>query len=187
MKNLAFFILKLFRFKIDLVNIPPETKKCIFVFAPHTSWTDFVIGKLTFVVMGVKVVFLIKKEMFFFPFNYLLKAVGGYPVDRKNAKKITDTIADIIRKEKEIALLIAPEGTRKHVTTWKKGFYYIALKAQVPIVLCYIDYRSRCGGIGPVFYPTGDYEKDIVEIQQFFYGMRGRCKGAFYFENYQLS
>jgi 1-acyl-sn-glycerol-3-phosphate acyltransferase len=185
MKKIAILLLNLFRFKIDLVNIPPETKKCVFAFAPHTSWTDFVIGKLAFVAMGVKVVFLIKKEAFFFPLNYILYAVGGYPVDRKNAKRFTDSVANIIKKEKEIGLLIAPEGTRKYVTTWKKGFYYIATKAEVPIILCYIDYRSRCGGIGPVFYPTGDYEQDLPKIQQFFYGMKGIYKGAFHLENFE--
>lgn len=182
MKKICLYILKLFHYKLDIENIPKE-KKYVLVFAPHTSWTDFAIGKIALTAMGIKTTFLIKKELFIFPFGAFLKYIGGYPVDRKHAKHLTDTIAAYIKEKDEIAFLVAPEGTRKRVETWKRGFYYIAQKADVPIALGYLDYRDRKGGIGPVFYSTGNYETDLQEIQKFYYGMKGRKKGRFFLED----
>jgi 1-acyl-sn-glycerol-3-phosphate acyltransferase len=181
MKKICLLILKLLHYKLDLENTPKE-KKYVLVFAPHTSWTDFAIGKIALTALGVKTTFLIKKEFFFFPMGYYLRYLGGYPVDRNHAQKLTDSLADYIREKDEIAFLITPEGTRKRVETWKRGFYYIAINANVPIVLAYLDYEERKGGIGPVFYPTGNYEADLHEIQKFYKGMRGRKKGRFNLE-----
>jgi len=182
MKKLCLVLLKIFNYKLDLANIPQE-KKYVLVFAPHTSWTDFAIGKIALTAMGVKATFLIKKEFFFFPFGIYLKYLGGYPVDRKHTLNMTDKLAEYIKEKEDIAFLITPEGTRKRVETWKRGFYYIALKADVPLVLAYLDYNNRKGGIGPVFYPTGNYESDLLEIQKFYCGMRGRIRGRFNLEN----
>jgi 1-acyl-sn-glycerol-3-phosphate acyltransferase len=181
MKKICLIILKLLNYKIDLVNIPAE-KKYVVIFAPHTSWTDFAIGKIALTAMGIHTTFLIKKELFFFPFGAYLKYLGGYPVDRKSTKNLTDILAQYIKEKDEIAFLITPEGTRKRVETWKRGFYHIALKAKTPIALAYLDYRTRRGGVGPVFYPTGDYDADLLEIQKFYYGMKGRKKGRFNLE-----
>jgi 1-acyl-sn-glycerol-3-phosphate acyltransferase len=169
-------------YKLDLVNIPAE-KKYVLIFAPHTSWTDFVVGKISLTAMGIKTTFLIKKEFFFFPLGLYLKYIGGYPVDRKRAQKMTDIIANYIKGREEIAFLITPEGTRQRVETWKRGFYYIAQKANVPMAFAYLNYNDRKGGIGPVFYPTGNYEADLQEIQKFYCGMKGKRKGYFNLEN----
>jgi 1-acyl-sn-glycerol-3-phosphate acyltransferase len=181
MKKICLFILKLLNFKVDLSHLPKE-KKYVLVFAPHTSWTDFAVGKIALTGMGIRTTFLIKKEMFFFPFAYFLKYVGGYPVDRKKAQKLTDSLAQYIKEREQIILIVAPEGTRKYVQVWKRGFYHIAQKAEVPIALAYLDYQVRKGGIGPVFYPTGDYDADLQEIQRFYCGMKGRRKGRFHLE-----
>ena len=186
MKSICLLILKLLHYKIDLANLPKE-KKYVLVFAPHTSWTDFAVGKIALTAMGIKTTFLMKKEIFIFPFGIYLKHIGGYPVDRKHAKNLTDTLADFIKKRDEIAFLIAPEGTRKKVETWKRGFYYIAQKAEVPIALAYLDYCDKKGGIGPVFYPTGNYEADLQEIQKFYCGMRGIRQGGFNLEKVEVS
>ncbi len=182
MSLLANIFLKTFNYKIDTENIPKEDKFVI-LFAPHTSWTDFVVGKAALSAMGVKTTFLIKKEAFFFPLGPLLRWVGGYPVDRKRAGNVTQKIADIIKKEDKIALLVAPEGTRDLVKTWKKGFYHIAQKAEVPVALGYLDYHTRTGGIGGIVYLTGDYAEDLAKIEQFYIGMRGKRKGKFNLEN----
>jgi len=182
MKKICLWILKLFNYKIDVENIPKE-KKYVLLFAPHTSWTDFAIGKIALTAMGVKPTFLIKKELFFSPFGNYLRYLGGYPVDRKRAQKLTDILAEYMQEKEEVVLLITPEGTRNRVETWKRGFYYIAQNAGVPIALGYLDYRNRKGGIGPVLEPTGNYEADLEEIQKFYRGMRGRRKGYFNLEN----
>jgi 1-acyl-sn-glycerol-3-phosphate acyltransferase len=167
---------------VDLANLPEE-KKYVLMVAPHTSWADFALGKIALKAMDVKTTFLIKKELFFFPFGLYLKYLGGYPVDRKKVGSLTDVLADFIKEEEEIAFLITPEGTRKRVEVWKRGFYYIALKAEVPLALGYLDYGARKGGVGPVFYPTGNYEEDLKEIQKFYRGMKGRRPGRFNLEN----
>ena len=182
MKKICVFILKLFHYQLDMENIPKE-KKYVLVFAPHTSWTDFAVGKIALTAMGVKTTILIKKELFFFPLGSFLTHIGGYPVDRKHTKNLTDTIAKHISESEDVVFLISPEGTRKLVETWKRGFYHIAQKSGIPLALGYLDYRERKGGIGPVFYPTGNYEIDLQEIQKFYYGMKGRRKGRFYLEN----
>jgi 1-acyl-sn-glycerol-3-phosphate acyltransferase len=181
MKKLSLLILKLLNFKVDLAHLPKE-KKYVLIFAPHTSWTDFVVGKIALTGIGIHTTFLMKKELFFFPFGNYLKYIGGYPVDRKNAQKLTDSLATYIKEREQIALIVAPEGTRRYVEVWKRGFYHIAQKAEVPIALAYLDYNKRKGGIGPVFYPTGNYEADLQEIQRFYCGMRGKKKGRFNLE-----
>jgi 1-acyl-sn-glycerol-3-phosphate acyltransferase len=185
MKRFCLFILKLLNYKIDVANIPVE-KKYVLVFAPHTSWVDFVIGKMALTVMGIQTTFLIKKEVFIFPLSAYLRYIGGYPVNRKRAQKLTDILAKFIKEKDEIVLIVSPEGTRRRVETWKRGFYYIALKADVPIALAYLDYKEKKGGIGPIFYPTGNYEDDLQEIQNFYRGMKGRKKGRFNLENDEM-
>lgn len=152
MRKINAFILKLLRYHIDTVNIPPEARKCVLLFAPHTSYSDFLIGRMSLSAMGVKTVFLIKKEAFFFPLGPILKSLGGIPVDRVNVRKFPIFAAEYIKKQDEIAFLVSPEGTRKLNPNWKKGFYFIAQEAQVPIALGYLDYKTRRGGIGPIFH-----------------------------------
>ena len=183
MKTFCKIILKLLRIKIDTINIAPEARKCVLLFAPHTSFTDFLVGKMALITMGVKTTFLMKKEAFFFPLGPILKKMGGMPVDRKHVKKFPIIAANYIKEQEEIAFLISPEGTRKLNPNWKKGFYYIAQEAGVPILLGYLDYKSRRGGVGPVYYPTGDYEKDLAEMEKYYYGMHGLHKGKFNLED----
>ncbi len=152
------------------------------VIAPHTSSWDFIWGRFIFSALGLKVRFLIKKEMFFWPFGYWLKAMGGIPVDRKRSSNAVIEIAEFIEKQERIIFIVTPEGTRKLNKNWKKGFYYIALRAKVPLVLGYIDYAKKEGGIGPIFYPSGDYTKDFTIMEDFY-----KHKTAKFPKNYNLS
>ncbi|MDR0536560.1 MAG: 1-acyl-sn-glycerol-3-phosphate acyltransferase [Tannerellaceae bacterium] len=148
--------------------------KCVICVAPHTSNWDLVIGKLLYSSIGRKAHFLIKKEWFFFPLNFLFKWMGGIPVDRKRKTSVTDQMADILTKRRTFHLAITPEGTRKIAEDWKRGFYYIALKANVPIMLAYIDYLKKEVGIKGLFYPTGNVEADIQAIKARYIGVTGR-------------
>lgn len=183
MKKFCKILLWILRFDIDTVNIPPEAKKCVLLFAPHTSMTDFVIGRFALTAMGVKTFFMIKKEVFWFPLGNLLRALGGVPLDRKHVRNFSEFTNKLFEENDEIALLIAPEGTRKKVTVWKKGFYHIAHDAGVPLVLGYLDYRSRKGGLLGVYPITGDYDADIAGIKKQYYGMYGKHRGQFDLED----
>ncbi len=120
--------------------------------------------------------------MFVFPIGSLLKWFGGIPVDRKKTSKMVDYVAGLFNKYDSLFITITPEGTRKLNTHWKKGFYYIALRANVPIALGILDYKKKEGGIGKIFEPSGNFEDDFKMIQDFY---RGR--GARHPENFNLS
>jgi 1-acyl-sn-glycerol-3-phosphate acyltransferase len=160
-------VLKLFGWKIHDV-FPPGVKKCVIAVAPHTSNWDFVIGRLAYWVIGVKVHFLIKKEAFRFPFGGLLRALGGIAVDRSRNNRLVDQVTDLFHKADSLYIVITPEGTRKRNPHWKKGFYHIALKAGVPIALGYLDYKRKEGGVGKMIVPDGNLERQLREIKEFY-------------------
>ncbi|MCT4560353.1 MAG: 1-acyl-sn-glycerol-3-phosphate acyltransferase [Crocinitomicaceae bacterium] len=165
MGKLLFSILKLFGWKIDPKS-PQGVKKCVVVMGPHTSNWDFIIGRIAFGHYKVKAKFLIKKELFFPPMGWLLKALGGIPVDRQKGSNLTDQAVKIIMNSDEIFMVFTPEGTRSYNPKWKRGFYYIAQKAQVPIYVGYIDYKKKIGGFDSLFEPTGNVEADIQELKR---------------------
>ena len=172
-------MLRLMGWKITSV-IPPGTKKCVIAVAPHTSYWDFVIGRLAYWVLGVKASFLIKKEAFRFPFKHLLLHIGGLPVDRGRSSKMVDEVVERFKKSESLFIVITPEGTRKPVKHWKKGFYYIANQAQVPIALGYLDYGKKEGGVGKVIIPDGNIESQMKEIRDFYRGMTPKYPERFY-------
>ncbi len=178
----------LFKYVYRLKPIPyprPEgtVPKSVLMMAPHTSFMDFVIGLAAMQYYDLHANTIIKKEIFFFPLNLLLKKLGGIPVDRKRVRNFVQFAANTIKEHDRITLIICPEGTRKRTDKWKRGFYQIAMEAGVPISLGYIDYHTRTCGIMSIFEPTGDYEKDLEEIQKQYYGLQGYKKGQFNLED----
>jgi len=166
-------ILKLTGWKI-IGGFPKDMMKCVVVMAPHTSMWDFVYGRLAYWVYRVKVKFLIKKESFETFYGGLLTWAGGIPVDRKNSSNMVESIARLFAQSKSLFLTITPEGTRRLNPNWKKGFYYIALKAKVPIALGFLDYKKKEGGVGKIFMPSGNFEEDFKMIEDFYKGMKGK-------------
>ncbi len=166
-KRLCAFILRLIGWR-GILDLPDDVRKCVFCVAPHTSNWDFVLGKIAYTATGRKAGFLMKKMWFFFPLGSIFRAMGGVAVDRARKQDLTSQIVETYNNSEELAIAITPEGTRKRNPHWKKGFYYIALAAKVPIVLAYIDYKKREVGTFAIFYPTGDYNKDIVEIKSYY-------------------
>ncbi len=173
MGKLGMWILSLLGWKIDRTP-PTGAQKCVVVVGPHTSNWDFVIGKLTFSYYGVNAKFLIKKEMFIPGFGWFLKRMGGVPVDRKAKNNMTKQAVSYFSEYDNLFLVFTPEGTRSYNPHWKKGFYYIAQEANVPIYMAYIDYKTKTGGFDELFVPTGDSEKDIRHIKQVLSKYTGR-------------
>lgn len=164
MGKFLFWVLKLFGWKIDETS-PEDVKKAVIVVGPHTSNWDFIIGKIAFMHYGVKGLFLIKKELFFPPMGWILKAMGGIPVDRKKKNNMTDFAVSLFNESDTCFLVFTPEGTRSYNANWKKGFYYIAQKANVPIYIAYMDYKNKKGGFHSLFQPTGNADHDIRYIK----------------------
>ena len=145
----------------------PQQDKCVICVAPHTSNWDFILGLAAYRSLGRKANFLMKEFWFFFPLNFILKSLGGIPVSRSGSGGIlTNNIIRQFETRSYMNLAVTPEGTRKRVNDWKRGFYYIAQKANVPILMAYFDYKKKEAGFKGVFYPTGDADKDIREIRE---------------------
>jgi 1-acyl-sn-glycerol-3-phosphate acyltransferase len=153
--------------------------KCVICVAPHTSNWDFIIGRLFYASLGREVCFLIKQEWFFFPFNIIFGGMGGIPVNRRKNTSVTDQMAGEFNKRNTFHLAVTPEGTRKVTREWKRGFYYIALKASVPILLAYIDYKKKEVGAKTLFHPTGNADIDIETIREYYRDITGKHPSNF--------
>jgi 1-acyl-sn-glycerol-3-phosphate acyltransferase len=156
------FLLKIMGWKIN--GSQPEQTKYIIAVVPHTSSMDFVIGRFVATVMRVNVHFLIKKELFFFPLGLLLKALKAVPVNRKAPKKMIGDVVKRINHTKQFVLVVTPEGTRKKVKNWKKGFYFIAKKADIPILPAAIDYSKKEITLLELIYPSDNEEADFEKL-----------------------
>ena len=141
MKKISKFILECLGWNTD-VSVPDE-KKMVICLAPHTSNWDFVIGRLYYSALGLKVAFLIKKEWLRPPVGAWMRSLGAIPVDRSKKNSLTDQLAAHFKECDRMHLAITPEGTRKPNPNWKLGFYYIAKKAGVPILPVALDYKRK--------------------------------------------
>ena len=148
--------------------------KAIICLAPHTSNYDFLIGQLYARAERLKSNFLMKKEWFFWPLDALFRSMGGIPVWRDKKTSMTDRLADYAIKADKFQLCITPEGTRSLNPEWKKGFYYIALKVQLPIYLYGLDYERKLIECSKVITPSGDLEQDMKEIKLYFKDFKGK-------------
>lgn len=173
MGKFCFWLLKLFGWKIDSTT-PQNVKQAVVVMGPHTSNWDFVIGKMAFAHYKVNAKFLIKKELFKPPMGWILKAMGGIPVDRKKNNNITEQAVNYFKEHETCYMVFTPEGTRSYSPNWKKGFYYIAQNANVPIYIAYIDYKRKIGGFHSLFEPTGNSDADIRYIKSVLSEFQGR-------------
>lgn len=152
-------------------NVPDDLRSFVFVGAPHTSNHDIVPTVAVSHLMKRNARFVIKKEWLKFPLNLLLGPLGALGLDRSALKgahmSTTDIMAKLFTEHKDFVLMIAAEGTRSPVKEWKTGFYYIAQKAHVPIVLGFADYGKKEAGLGMVIHPT-NFEEDMRKIMDFF-------------------
>ncbi len=153
---------------------PPELKKYLFVVAPHTSNWDFPVGIFCRGILGFKTGFLAKASIFKPPYGWLFKSLGGYPVDRSKSTKLVDQVAELYAKHDRFVITIAPEGTRKKVKKWKTGFYFIAFKAQVPLLPVVFDWGKKEVRFEPPFYVKGDLDTDLPRIKAIFKGATGK-------------
>lgn len=149
-------------------------RKCVLCVAPHTSNWDFVVGQLYLHARGLHVNFMMKREWFGGPLGRLFRRMGGIPVNRDSHDSLTDSLAREAQQADTFRLCITPEGTRANNPQWKRGFYYIALKAQLPIALCALDYERRVIECTALLTPTGDVDADMRRIKRHYRDYRGR-------------
>lgn len=146
-------------------------KKYLLISGPHTSNWDFVYGFIATCIWEMPIKFIIKKEAMVFPLGYLLKSLGAIPIDRhrlKNSRSNVDIISKQIEKYDEAVVAISPKGTRHKTDHIKTGFYYIAKQTNIPIALCYIDYKKRTIGLGPIYFVGDNVDEDVEKILTFY-------------------
>lgn len=168
-----FIFFRLMGWKIS-GSFDENIKKCVIAVMPHTCNLDFFIGLLVRGIANQEMNFVGKKELFVFPFGYYFKSIGGAPLDRTGGKNLVDSIVDIFNSREIFRLGIAPEGTRKKVTELRTGFYYIALKANVPIIPVAFDFSKKEVKIGNPLYPSGSFENDMKTYLDFYKGVKGK-------------
>jgi 1-acyl-sn-glycerol-3-phosphate acyltransferase len=166
--RLARFLLRLAGWGLEggpPLDIPP---RFVMIAAPHSSNWDAVLMLLAAYSFRIRLSWFVKHTWFAWPVGPLLRALGGFPIDRRQAHNVVAQVAERLRHSEALIVTVAPEGTRRKVAYWRSGFYNIALGAGVPIVMSYLDYGRKVAGIGRAVTPTGDMAADFAVFREFY-------------------
>jgi 1-acyl-sn-glycerol-3-phosphate acyltransferase len=162
-----------------VVGQRPTAPQYVVVAAPHTSnWDAFYLVMMASV-LRLPIRWLGKDTLFRFPFGRLMRWCGGIPIDRRTPGDQVTRVAALFEAYPDLVIVVPPEGTRSRTARWKTGFYYIAIAAQLPLALGFLDYASKTGGVGPIFDPSGDLELDLPKIREFYADKTGLRRAAF--------
>lgn len=153
----------------------PEARKFIILGAPHTSNWDFIFFIGATHELGIRPSFMGKSSLFKWPMTDFMLDMGGIPVDRSRRANYVEQVAAAFAAADDLALVIAPEGSRTFKGDWRSGFYHIAMAAGVPIVPAWVDNAKLVGGMGEPIMPTGDYRADLAKIAAFYREKRPDC------------
>ena len=159
---------RIFGWKVVGLENLPDDPKMIGVLAPHTSNWDVWMMYVMAYEMRITANWLAKDSLLRPPLGWLLRMLGAIPIDRSKSNNYVDQVVDVLHSYDNLYLAIAPEGTRSKTERWRSGFYYIAMKANVRLILMFIDYGTKEVGFGPVVTPTGDIHKDFEAIKAFY-------------------
>jgi len=161
--------------------LPAGAEKSVLIAAPHTSNWDLPYTLMVAFALRLHVYWMGKEQLFRFPFGGLMRWLGGIPVNRDKASNLVAASAEAIKTAVgPLQLIVPPEGTRSKTRYWKTGFYHIALGAQVPIVMAFMDYEKKRSGLGPIFQPTGNLEADMASIKAFYEPIKGKNADQFH-------
>jgi 1-acyl-sn-glycerol-3-phosphate acyltransferase len=179
LRALSVGFLKLAGWKIQ-GTLPPGAEKSVLIAAPHTSNWDLPYTLMVAFSLRLTVYWMGKEQIFRFPFRGLMMWLGGIPVQREKSNNLVAASVEAIKAASgPLQLVVPPEGTRSKTRYWTTGFYHIAVGAQVPIVMAYMDYEKKISGLGPVFEPTGNLEADMAQIKAFYANFKGKNASQF--------
>ncbi len=179
LRGFSIGFLKLAGWKVE-GSLPEGASKCVLIAAPHTSNWDLPYTLMVAFVLRLNIYWMGKQGIFTPPFRGLMMWLGGIAVNREQSTNLVAASAQAIQAaDGPVQLAVPPEGTRSRARYWKTGFYYIAQSAQVPIVMAFMDYSQKRAGLGPVFRPTGDIDKDMLEIKAFYAPFKGKNADQF--------
>lgn len=160
-----------------------DIKKSVIIFAPHTSYWDALYGKLYLMQLGINYKFLSKKELFFFPMNIVMKLYGSIPIRGVKGHNAIRQVVTMLNNAHSLHVILSPEGTFSNVTNWNKGFYYMAQKANVPIMVCYLDYRKKEIGVKGVIDNLDDINTVMLQINTMYKGVSAKYPDNFSLES----
>ena len=159
-------------------SLPANAEKCVLIAAPHTSNWDLPYTLMVAFVLRLNVYWVGKASLFKWPFGPVMRWLGGIAVNREQSTNLVAASAQALQAaDGRVQLVVAPEGTRVQsgkAPGWKTGFYYIAQGAGTPILMAYLDYAQKRGGLGPTLTPSGDVQKDMETVRTFYAPIRGR-------------
>ncbi len=156
----------------------PDRAHFVIIVAPHSSAWDAVWGVAGMLALGARITFLAKAEAFRGPLGWLLRRIGGIPVDRSRAHGAVEQAVALLRQPQPLWFLLAPEGTRRRVEHWKSGFWHIARNAGVPILCAHFHYPDRRMGLGPLFTPGKDPAADMAWVREHYRPFIGKRRGT---------
>ncbi len=171
-RKIAIAVLRILCWRIE--GAAPLIQKYVLIGAPHTSNWDFVLALLAKSALDLRFHWIGKDTLFRWPFGGFMRWLGGIPVNRRSRNNFIDLMVQQFLAHDEFVIVITPEGTRSRTEFWKSGFYYIALGAQVPVAMGYVDYARRTLGIGPALTLTGNLEADFAPIRAFYADKAGK-------------
>ncbi len=172
LRALSSALLRMFGWRLE--GQPPTSPRYVLIAAPHTSNWDLVLMLAMAFTYPLKPYWMGKHTLFRWPFGPVMKWLGGLPIDRRSAHNVVEHIAAQFAAADGLVLAVAPEGTRRWTPSWKTGFYHIALEADVPVSLGFVDYQRKAGGFGPTLRPSGDIQADMVRIREFYTGVTAK-------------
>jgi 1-acyl-sn-glycerol-3-phosphate acyltransferase len=172
LQRLGRFLMRLIGWSIEgqaLLTAP----RYVTVVAPHTSNWDLPIGLICAHAFGFfrgwQCGYMVKESATKWPLlGSVIRKFGGIPIQRHAAQDIVDQMVTAFQHNSRLIVVITPEGTRARRDYWKTGFYRIALKANVPIALAFIDYKRRVAGVGKILTPSGNMEADFEIFREFY-------------------
>lgn len=156
----------------------PDVARLVLIAAPHSSWWDGVWGLLIKIAIGADVSFMAKRELFVGPLGWVLRKLGGIPIERSATHGVVEQICARFEAQPKLWMGIAPEGTRKPVKQWRTGFWHIARAAQVPILPVYFHYPERTIGVGPLFQTSEDLQADLRRLREFYAPWKGKNRST---------
>ena len=177
LRGLSLAYLRLKGWKVE-GSLPANAEKCVLIAAPHTSNWDLPYTLMVAFVLRLNVYWVGKASLFKPPFGQVMRWLGGIAVNREQSTNLVAASAQALQAaDGRVQLVIAPEGTRGisgEAPGWKTGFYYIAQGAGTPILMAFLDYAQKRGGLGPTLTPSGEVQKDMETVKAFYAPIRGR-------------
>lgn len=151
----------------------PGPAKAVYIGAPHTSYWDGLFMAIAFWTINRPFKFLVKNSLINGPIGPIVRWIGGVGVDRSSSNGLVSDIVKRATEADEFTLIIAPKGTRSPRKYWKSGFYHIALEADIPVYLGFVDRKTMSYGFKDSIKLTGDVSADMDKIRAYYAGMQG--------------